>query len=487
MQNSSGLSHTLAERRKPNGWLTSQPSARVLNSAPGLIRSDRLPQCTESESVGFCLEPASLRHSVNLLLFLLVIVHGGCSGLNSDPIQLTLSTGSQAGTYHPMGEAIAAAVNAAHPDLSVRVIESAGSFENWERLCAGVADLGMIQNDAEPDGRIRCLLPLHTELFHFFASTSSDINRVRDLIGKRVMIGAEDSGTRRLALMLLRHYEVSLEQLTVIEESPDRAIALMEDGELDALFHVGDIKSTLSKQLLQTDIARLVSFGEDAGWNNDIRALEVSYPFLERATIPRNLYVTNQGKGKPEAAVHTFGLRSMLVCRSDLPYDVAKQVVSAVFTNRAQVMQSCPAARQITEQFDRDQLHFPLHPGAAAYYDRYEPSFLERYAETIALMLTLAAGGWALLVAASNAMRLKKKNRIDKYYVRLSEISEQLSSTELTVETVDQLDTELNRLRAQAIDELTREKLKADDSFRIFQSLLSDCQRQALARRSLLL
>ncbi|MEM8679743.1 MAG: TAXI family TRAP transporter solute-binding subunit [Planctomycetota bacterium] len=378
---------------------------------------------------------------------------------------------------------MARVTNASWPRVEIEVTTSAGSLENRARLASAEADLGLIQNDAEPHREIRCLVPLHLELFHFFANAATDISRVRDLIGKRVVIGAPDSGTRRLAYVLFDHYHMSVDQLEVVDASPEKAIDLMREGQLDALFHVGDMTSELSEQLLQEGIARLVSFGEDAAWENDVRSLIVQYPFLEAATIPRHLYMTPQGQGNPERAIHTFGLRSMLVCRRDLPQEDARQIVEAIFTHRGEVMQDCPAAREIAQPMNRERLHFQLHPGAVAYYDRHQPGFLERYAETIALMLTVGAGGWALLVAASGAMGVRKKNRIDRYYVRLSQIIERLNASDLDVDQLDALHGELNRLRANAIDELTRERLKADESFRIFQSLLSDCQTQATIQR----
>jgi len=400
-----------------------------------------------------------------------------------EPDVLVLSTGAPNGTYYPLGQAIADAVTST-TQLRIRVLESAGSRQNRERLLATTADLAFLQNDAEPHPQIRCLVPMHFELFHFFVAPSSDIDHFRQLIGKRVALGPPESGTRRVALQLMEHYAVDIEQLTVVDASPEAAIQLMKQGELDALFHVGNIESGLSRELLLGDAARLVSFGVDQEWNNDVQALEVSYPYFEAATIPRSLYVTKEGKGKPARPVHTFGLRSMLVCRKDLPDEVAHRIVQAIIQQRSAIMRKCHAAREVGEQFDRSQLHFPLHSGARNYYERGEPGFLERHAETMALLLSLLAAGWGLAVAGSRAMTMHKKNRIDRYYVRLNQISEQLAQPDLTVASIDELDIELNQLRTQAIGELTRERLKADDSFRIFQSLLTDCQHQASVRRS---
>ena len=45
------------------------------------------------------------------------------------------------------------------------------------------------------------------------------------------------------------------------------------------------------------------------------------------------------------------------------------------------------------------------------------------------------------------------------------------------------MEKEVSALRHQAFQELVDEQLVANESFRIFQSLLSDCQRQIYAIR----
>lgn len=97
----------------------------------------------------------------------------------------------------------------------------------------------------------------------------------------------------------------------------------------------------------------------------------------------------------------------------------------------------------------------------------------------------LLSAGIALIAfgtAARQWMRRSRKNRIDKYYVRLEEILTELQESRILEARLQKLDRELVEMRHKAFRQLVREQLQADDSFRIFQSLLAECQNLVRSR-----
>lgn len=104
------------------------------------------------------------------------------------------------------------------------------------------------------------------------------------------------------------------------------------------------------------------------------------------------------------------------------------------------------------------------------YLERNEPSFFERYAEMIGVFFSIfivLAGGIPSLVRWN---KHRKKDRIDKYYIRLLEIEKNVENFKTTDECERYL-KEITELRRNAFKQLINEKLIADESFRIFINL----------------
>ncbi|MDB4507840.1 hypothetical protein N9094_01405 [bacterium] len=104
------------------------------------------------------------------------------------------------------------------------------------------------------------------------------------------------------------------------------------------------------------------------------------------------------------------------------------------------------------------------------------------YAEVMAFGLSLIVATIALLGAFRRWITVRKKDRIDRYYVRLNDWLADLQTNPAS-EKLDAMEKEVSALRHQAFQELVDDRLVANESFRIFQSLLSDCQRQIYAIR----
>ncbi len=157
-------------------------------------------------------------------------------------------TGGPTGTYIQFGRNIADASAACGATLNVR--ESAGSLENF----LGVrqrrfTQLGIVQSDVleylntfaadDPDVAraifgVRIALPLYNEEVHILAR--KDISGLRDLTGKKVAIGVEDSGTFLTASLVLDLAQVQpAERLTI---NADSSLSALLAGDIDAFFYV---------------------------------------------------------------------------------------------------------------------------------------------------------------------------------------------------------------------------------------------------------
>ena len=90
-------------------------------------------------------------------------------------------------------------------------------------------------------------------------------------------------------------------------------------------------------------------------------------------------------------------------------------------------------------------------------------------------VLTLILILWSVLVWVQRWYLKSRKNRIDTYYVAIDDVINRLhDGTDLG--EINQLETELLKIRQRASEELVKEQLDADESFIIYQNMLNGCQ-----------
>ncbi len=407
------------------------------------------------------------------------------------PVELVLATGPIGGAFHSMGEGIAEYVKRSNPNITIHLTtDSVGSTENMSRLKDGSVDLAIVQNDTQPDGvDAHTLIPLHRAVCHFLVPQDSDIQDIYDLRGKTVGVGNENSGNYHLVHELLSHFGVLEEEheFVPLYETVPACGSKLEEGDVDAALVVTAITSQSLTNLVKRGNVRYVSLANRSGEGNEVDGFAVTYPYVERFTIPMYVYPVHDDRhGRPQEPCESFAIRSTLICRSDLPDDVAHTIVESIVTNQAALMRDHREARDISEHFDASEIQFPIHHGAMAYYQRQRPGMLERYAEPMAFLLSLFLALCGFAAGVSKWLTVRKKNRIDEYYKRLDVLLTELNSPNVKKDRLDTIEAELMEMRHKAVSELVNEKLLADDSFQIFQSLLTDClHKLELDRQSL--
>ena len=431
----------------------------------------------------------TLRAVLVTVLILGIAIIGGSllwTGRRVQAVRLTLATGIHQSGFHSLGELIRDAVHDANPQIQIDVHTTNGSDDNIAKLSDAQADLAIVQNDTHPQSvDVHTLIPLHRSVFHFLVRRDSDIKLVYDLRGKRVGVGPPASGNFHIVENLLRHFGIGMHELSPVRESFADSRDKLQTGDLDAVLVMTAINSSALKKFVENVDVRYVSLAADHQPGNEVDGFAVTYPYVERFTIPQYVYPLVGGRaGIPSRPCETFALRSSLVCKGDLPDDIARAIVSAIVSHRTTMMREGLIARDITEHFDAEDLQFPIHHGAMSYFQRQRPGFLERYSEPMAFILSLFLALCGLVAAFNKWVVVRKKNRIDRYYSRLDDLLTELNTQALTQARLDSIEQELLGVRHDAVRELVQEQLLADDSFQIFQSLLTDCHQQlSLLRR----
>ena len=402
---------------------------------------------------------------------------------------LRISTGQSGGVYEPLGQGIAKVISAQHPKLQFEVTGSEGSLENIQRLERAECDLALIQNGTPSSEAIRIIAPLYLEVLHILVP--ADHTRyltIKDLRGKRVAVGPKGSGTLQLVEPLFAHFGLDEDEFKPAYMDVGLACEALLNGEMDAVFVVAGIYAPTLRDTLATGKVRLLGIGRPGEVGGEVEGLRLHDPNVVPFIIPRYTYHNNDSltPGHPLNPIQTIAVRSLLVSHTDLPPHVAKTLTQSIFENRTALTRIHISASQIKEPEDLSGYSYPLHLGAEHYFRRHDPGFLERYAEVIALIISLIVTGIGTLLAINKWIDRKQKDRIDKFLHRLDELQEKLNNQELDATELVEMERTLTGMRHDALRGLVREKIQADHAFQIYQTLLANTLAEVRAKQQLL-
>lgn len=292
-----------------------------------------------------------------------------CTGPRRDVTRLSIATGGTGGVYYVYGGAIAETLTRHLPGVEATAEVTAASGENLDFLAQGSADLAFSLADTAADavaGRERFASPqpvcalaaLYDNVTHVVVDASGPVRALADLRGRRVSLGAPNSGTEVVAARVLRAAgldparDVRRERLGASESADALA-----DGKIDAFFWSGGLPTAAVMELAATPGVRLRLLSDA-----DLTPLlnERYGPLYGVLDVPENAY-----RGVPAARVST--VRNLLMARCDMPEALAHDVTAALFAHKKELEAVHRAARAL-DPARAAEAPVPFHPGAVRYY-----------------------------------------------------------------------------------------------------------------------
>jgi hypothetical protein len=126
-------------------------------------------------------------------------------------------------------------------------------------------------------------------------------------------------------------------------------------------------------------------------------ALAKKHPQYESAEIPPSSF--GSSPPRPEDTVETIGLSHLIVARKSVSEAIAANLTRQVFTDRQSLLNELPGIASLEKPDTDKDASIPVHPGAAAFIDGTERTFVEKYSDYFwgALLLLSgvgSAGAW---------------------------------------------------------------------------------------------
>ena len=233
--------------------------------------------------------------AAGLLAVAAVTVVAGCGGSQGGGKQfLNIGTGGTAGTYYPIGGAMAEILNENIEGMNASAQSTGASVANINMLKDGEVDLAIVQNDITyyavngtemfKDNKvdnIKGIAALYPETCQFVTLDSSGIKKISDLKGKRVAVGAAGSGAEANARQILAAYGITYDDIQVQYLSFGEGASALKDGNVDAAFLTAGYPTASVQDISSQNKIRLLPVDKDKA-----EALIAKYPFYTKTTIP---------------------------------------------------------------------------------------------------------------------------------------------------------------------------------------------------------
>ena len=310
-----------------------------------------------------------MKKALALLLALCMILALCACGASGNK-KLTMGTGGEAGTYYAVGGVLGGYIGQ-KTDLNINVVASTGSAANLTGIVVdNIYDLATVQSDVMTyafngtnsfadsgalDG-FRVLGGLYAETVQI-VTVDPSIKSIPDLAGKNVCVGDVGSGTYFNTVDILAAYGMTIDDIKPVYESFNSSTESLRDGKIDAAFTTAGAPTPSIVDLATTNTVNLISIDDE-----HLAKILDACPWYAAYTIPAGTY-----KGQDADAV-TVTVKATLVCRADLPDDVAYTIVSTIFDNTADIAALHAKGAELSLAFATEGIAVPFAAGAAKYY-----------------------------------------------------------------------------------------------------------------------
>jgi len=291
----------------------------------------------------------------------------GCGGGADKEQFINIATGGTAGTYYPIGGAIAEVLNKNGMNASAQ--STGASVANINMLKDKQVELAIVQNDItyyavngkemfEEGGKIEnlsAIASLYPETCQFIVMDASGIKSINDLKGKRVAVGAAGSGAEANARQILAAYGITYDDVDEQFLSFAEGAYALKDGTVDAAFVTAGYPTASVQDISSQNKIRLLPIDDE-----HIKALADKYPFYTKTTVPAGTY---QGF---DEEVNSVSVMAILVVNDKVDAALGEKLTKAIFDNLDKIAAAHAAGKNIKKENAAKGLDFmKINEGAA--------------------------------------------------------------------------------------------------------------------------
>jgi len=357
------------------------------------------------------------------------------------PTTIRIASGPEGSGYRNQAEKYKKIIEAY--GVKVQVVPSKGALDNLQQLADRKAkvDVGFVQgglSDGIDTTGLVSLGSVFAQPIMAYCRSDVPIEMLAQLKGKRIAVGPEGSGTRVLAMKLLKINEMDGPPTQLQEMGGEDAAKALIAGTTDVAFLMGESATPqVMRSLRAVPGIELASFRQADGYLRKFR-------FLSKLTLPEG--AMDLAKNYPPRTMTLIGPTVELVARADLHPALSDLLIGA-----AREIHGTPGMFRNAGEFPAPLARdFPISRDAERYYKSGEQFLYKRLpfwlASLIDRLLVVVLPLLVIIVPATRIVpalyRWRVRSRIYRWYGALMAIERDM----LTTRTPERRDAILKRL-----------------------------------------
>jgi TRAP transporter TAXI family solute receptor len=359
------------------------------------------------------------------------------------PVTLRIAVGPAGSEDQRLIQALAQALAREGSAVRLSLITTAGPVDSAALLGSARADLAVARAD-DPD------LPADAESVAIMRKNvvalwspsglppkgsrkepKPKIKAIDDLAGHRVGVVGRTDANVKLLQIILKESGVDPENVAITQFGTEQITEMARDPKIDAFMTVGPIHSKITADAISST-ARFR--GEPKFLPIDVsEAIALRHPLYESEEIPGSSF--SSSPARPDDKIETVGVNHLIVAPKSLSETTVGAFTRNLFAVRRSVARELPGALKIEKPDTDKDAALTAHPGAAAYIDGTERTFMEKYSDyiwiAILLLSVLGSGGAGLRHYLKREERALNTLHRDRLMVTIAKVRQANSLEEL--------------------------------------------------------
>jgi len=391
------------------------------------------------------------------------------------PTTLTIAVGSLDGEATRLVSGLASRLAAVNAPVRLKSVETTNAVDAADLFASNKVDLAVVRGDVGDLSQAQAVVVLAHAVVLLVAPPGSAITDIAGL--KRASVGVVGGDiNRNLVGVLTKEYDLSRANVSFRNLAPADTRRALDAKEVRAILVVVPLAEkylTLLRGL----------FPQNAKTAPTLIPIEAAGAIAEKQRAYESFDVpkgTLRGSPPvPDDDLTTLRVSFYVVARKQLSDDVVGALAEALMKARRDLLGELPISSQMTAPSTDSDAFLPVHPGAAAFFNGTQQSFLDKWGNAIFLtpmiiggLISVAAAAWKFLRAGDLS---KDERGLDSLYalgarIRTTQAEAELSDIETEIDRVLQA----QRARTAAGDENALDVTTLNVAAHRLQSLIHD-------------
>jgi TRAP transporter TAXI family solute receptor len=314
------------------------------------------------------------------------------------PVTLSIAVGPAGSEDHKLVLALAQTFARDASPVRLAAITTEGAAESIALLAASKADLAVGRGDLEMPGNATSAAVLRQNVVVLWAPSglpgkgskkpAPKIKTLDELAGHRVGVIGRTPANVKLLRVILTESGVNPDKVAVTQFGTSQIAELARDSTIEAYMAVGPLDSKIT---IEAITATAKSRGEPKFLPIDVSEnIAKKHPLYEAEEIPGSTF--SASPARPDDKIDTVSVNHLIIARKDASETAVGGFVKQLFAVRQSLAREVPGAAKLEKPDTDKDAALPAHPGAAAYIDGTERTFLEKYSDYLWAAILVLSG-----------------------------------------------------------------------------------------------